>query len=205
MSEFLSVVERFPYAGLFLLPILGSVGFPLPEDAILLLSGVLIARNVISVFPGLAAVYSGILVSDLVLYSIGKKYCRGLLTHRRLQRIFPPEKLILLEQRFVRSGPLLILICRQIFWLRAKMFLAAGIMKMPLHRFLIVDAIAASFTVGIIATLGYAGGRSLQFLHALALGISRSAPPFTPLAALLLAALLVIMVFYRRQKGIAGV
>jgi membrane protein DedA with SNARE-associated domain len=202
MGDFVAIVERFPYPGLFLLPILGSAGFPIPEDAILILCGILISKKVIATFPGLAAVYIGILVSDLIIYTFGKKYCRRILSHRKLQKIFPPEKLILLEQKFIRSGPFLILVCRQIFWLRAKLFLVAGIMKMPLHRFIIVDAIAALFTAGIMVTLGYAGCRSFHYVDIVAQKIAQMAPQ---LAVILPSILLAWWFLYWRQRKTAGI
>jgi membrane-associated protein len=69
----------------------------------------------------------------------------------------------MLERGFIRSGPLIILFGRQFFWLRAKVFLVAGIMKMPVKKFLLFDAIAALFTTGIIVTLGYTGGTFLSY------------------------------------------
>jgi membrane protein DedA with SNARE-associated domain len=196
MSDFLLLVERFPYPGLFLFPLLGSVGLPIPEDAILFFCGILISKHSIAPFPGLAAVYAGILASDLIIYFFGKKYCSRILTHRRVQKIFPAEKLIILEQRFIRSGPALMLVCRQIFWLRAKLFLVAGMMKMPLRSFFIVDAIAALLTTGIMVTLGYAGSQGFQHLNNVALKIARA----TPFAAVILLSALLVWFFSSRQK-----
>lgn len=165
MSEIFSLIDRFPYFGLFVLPILGSMGLPLPEDAILLFCGVLISKSSVLPLPAIVSVYSGILMSDLLLYALGKRYCRRLVTHKIFKKILPPEKFILLEHRFTRSGPFIILLGRQFFWLRAKLFLVAGIMKMPVYKFLFTDAIAAFFTVCIMVTLGYTGGRSLRYFN----------------------------------------
>jgi membrane protein DedA with SNARE-associated domain len=165
LSELFTLVERFPNSALFILPILGSIGLPVPEDAILFLCGILISKKSVLPLPGLMSVYAGILLSDFLIYSFGQKYGRRIVTHKIFRKILPPEKLVLLERGFIRSGPLIILLGRQFFWLRAKVFLVAGIMKMPVKKFLCIDAIAALFTTGIIVTLGYTGGTFLSYLN----------------------------------------
>lgn len=174
MSEFFSLIDQFPYFGLFVLPILGSMGLPVPEDAILIFCGVLISKNSVVPFPAIVAVYAGILMSDLLIYAFGKRYCRRLVTHKIFKKILSPEKFILLEHRFTRSGPFLILLGRQFFWLRAKLFLVAGIMKMPIYKFLFTDAIAALFTAGIMVTLGYTGEKYLRYFNSISSRIDQT-------------------------------
>jgi membrane protein DedA with SNARE-associated domain len=173
VSEIFTLVERFPNLALFILPILGCVGLPVPEDAILFLCGILISKKSVLPFPGLMSVYAGILLSDFLIYSFGQKYGRWIVTHKIFRKILPIEKLVLLELRFIRSGPLIILFGRQFFWLRAKVILVAGIMKMPVKKFLFIDAIAALFTTGIIVTLGYTGGTFLRYFKRISLQIEQ--------------------------------
>ena len=45
MFEAATLVEHFPYIGIFILLILGEIGLPFPEDATLILSGFLIAHE----------------------------------------------------------------------------------------------------------------------------------------------------------------
>jgi membrane-associated protein len=190
LNSFLSIVGRFPYGGLFLLPILGSVGLPVPEDAILLLCGVLISRGSVAPLPAMLAVYVGVLLSDLLLYAVGRKYCGRIVTHGIFRKILPPRRLISLEQRFNRSGPIIILLCRQLFWLRAKIFLVAGMMKMPVCRFVFADAVAALLTVGIMVTLGYKGGTYIHYFDRLAIQI-------IPIALITVFAIATVFFLYR--------
>lgn len=119
------------------------------------------------------SVYAGILLSDFLIYSFGQKYGRRIVRHKIFRKILPPEKLVLLERGFIRSGPLIILLGRQFFWLRAKVFLVAGIMKMPVKKFLFMDGIAALFTIGFIVTLGYTGGTFLSYFNRISPQIGR--------------------------------
>lgn len=174
MSELFALLERFPGIALFILPILGSIGLPIPEDAILFLCGILISKKSVLPLPGLMSVYAGILLSDFLIYSFGRKYGRRIVTHKIFLKILSPEKLVQLERGFIRSGPLIILFGRQFFWLRAKVFLVAGIMKMPVKKFLFMDAIAALFTIGVIVTLGYTGRTFLPYFNRISPQIGRA-------------------------------
>ena len=66
-------IENFPYLGMFILLILGGVGLPFPEDATLILCGLLISTHVIRPIPALLTVYAGLLIADLTLHFIGRK------------------------------------------------------------------------------------------------------------------------------------
>lgn len=159
--EIARIVESFPYPGLFMLLIFGSIGFPVPEDAVLLLCGYLISRNIISPIPGFVAVYSGLLVGDFLIYSIGRKYGREIVNHKRFHRIISPERLSKIERKFARFGTLFLLFGRQIWGLRANLFLTAGVMGMPGRTFIITAAAAAILTMSLVVSAGYAGGRYL--------------------------------------------
>jgi membrane protein DedA with SNARE-associated domain len=162
--SFSGFVQQFPYAGLFMLLILGGIGFPFPEDTTLMLCGFLISHDVVRPVPALAAVYSGILITDFSLYLVGKKYGRAVVTHKRFRKFLSPDKIRVLEEKFRKRGILVILLGRQIVVLRAQIFIVAGIMRMSALRFLAVDSITAIFTIGLMAGAGYLGGHSLEIL-----------------------------------------
>lgn len=165
MSEISLLIEHFPYIGLFILLILGGIGFPFPEDTTLMLCGFLISHDIVKTVPALFAVYSGLLISDFFLYSVGKKYGRTIITHKRFSRIITPERFSSLEEKFNKKGVIVILLGRHLIGLRAQIFLVAGIMRMSTLKFIITDAVTASFTVAIMTGAGYAGGYSLQILR----------------------------------------
>jgi membrane protein DedA with SNARE-associated domain len=162
ISYISALLGRFPYAGIVVSLILGSVGFPLPEDAILLCSGLLIARGVLSPAPALATVFAGVLLSDLSMYTLGKRFGRRIVTHRWFGRIIRGDRLAAIEVRFNIHGTWVILLCRQIFGMRSQVLLIAGVMRMRFARFLITDAFAVLLTMAIMVTAGYTGGRAID-------------------------------------------
>jgi len=161
MTEVTTVVEQFPYAGLFLLLLLGGLGLPFPEDTTLMLCGVLISQDVIAPVPALLTVYSGLLVTDYMLYLAGKKYGYKIIHHRRFRKIISAERLAILEEKFRKRGVLIILLGRHVFVLRAQLFLTAGVMQMPAYKFILADGISATFSMILMIGAGYLGGSSL--------------------------------------------
>lgn len=142
-----------------------SSSLPFPEDATLMLCGFLIAQEVIHPLRALATVYAGLLIADTIIYLLGKKYGRRIVTHRRFHRFLSPVKLTKLEAQFNRRGVFFILPGRHLIGLRAQIFLVAGIMKMRLVKFLLADAASALVTISIMVGIGYAGGNSLEALR----------------------------------------
>jgi membrane protein DedA with SNARE-associated domain len=157
-------IEHFPYLGLFLLLLLGGVGLPFPEDATLILCGFLISTQIVKPIPALITVYAGLLIADLTLHFIGKKYGRQVVTHRRFHKLISPERLSFLEDKFNRRGILIILLGRHVAGLRAQIFLVSGIMRMPSLKFLVTDAVSSLLTMALMIGAGYWGGNSFKFI-----------------------------------------
>jgi membrane protein DedA with SNARE-associated domain len=154
-------IEHFSYIGLFVLLILGAIGLPFPEGTTLIVCGVLIFTHVIKSVPALLIAYSGILIGDLLAYSLGRKYGRMIVTHKRFHRIISPERLLKLENMFNKKRTLLVMIGGHLV---GEIFIVAGVMRMPLSKFLAADAIASIFTIAIWTGIGYVGGNSLEVI-----------------------------------------
>jgi membrane protein DedA with SNARE-associated domain len=158
------LVDHFPYVGIFALLVLGDLGFPFPEDTTLLLSGFLIAQDVIKPLPTLLIVYSGLLMTDFSLYWVGKKYGKRVVEHKRFRRIISPERLLKIEEKFKKWGLFIVFFGRHLIGVRAQVFLAAGVMGMSAIKFFLADAASAILTVTLMVGIGYWGGSSIQIL-----------------------------------------
>jgi membrane protein DedA with SNARE-associated domain len=195
--ESTTFVNHFPYLGIFLLLILGEIGLPFPEDAILVLSGFLVSHDVIKPLQGFLVVYSGLLITDCSLYLVGKKYGRGVVEHKRFRKIISTEKLYKLEGKFQKWGGLVVFFGRHIWGLRAQIFLVAGVMKISMTKFLVADAISAVFSVALWGGIGYLGGNSIQVLK-------KDVTRIEHIAVVVLVLLLACGIFfwYFKNKGI---
>jgi membrane protein DedA with SNARE-associated domain len=164
MEWLLTAVERFPYGGIVLLLLLGGVGLPVPEEVTLIFSGFLMGHGIIRPVPAILVILPALWTADVILYSIGKRYGRSIVTHRRFRKILSEKRLAWLEAKFHAGGFLFILIGRQLMGLRAQVILAAGVTRLPLRRFVFYDMLASGLTVAIMTGIGALGGRSLGVL-----------------------------------------
>ena len=164
MSWVSGIVDQFPYMGLFLLLILGGIGLPFPEDATLILCGFLISTEVVKPVPAILVVYAGLLIADFFIFLAGNKYGPMVINHPAFRKFISLEKLLFLEQQFVKRGVMLILFGRHLIGLRAQIFLAAGVMKMSPLKFLAADAFSSLFTMTLMIGAGYLGGNSLEIV-----------------------------------------
>jgi membrane protein DedA with SNARE-associated domain len=163
--EIKAFVNHFPYLGVFALLLLGGVGLPFPEDTTLILSGFLVAHDIIKPLPGFLVIYTGLLVSDYLLFWVGKRYGRTVVEHKKFQRLISSDGLLNLEEKFKKWGVWVVLLGRHLLGLRAQIFLVAGVMKMHPIKFLITDGFTALFTIAIMGGIGYVGGNSVQVLR----------------------------------------
>ncbi len=200
MLEINSLVQHFPYLGLFVLLLLGTLGFPFPEDGILLLSGFLTVHGVISPLPTFLVVYGGLLITDFSLYLAGKIYGRRLVEHKRFQKIISPGRLMKLEEKFKKWGALVIFFGRHLLGLRAQIFLVAGVMRMSWKKFLMVDGTSALFTITLWGGLGYLGGNSIR---ALKRDITNIEQIVMVILAILIGSFL-LLTYLKKRKDISG-
>jgi len=135
---------------------------PFPEDATFILCGFLIQRNMINTISALLVIYIGVLIADFIIYLFGRKCGRMVVCHRWFHKILSPERLTILENKYHKKGIFLILLGRHVLGLRAQIFLVSGVMRMHPLKFLLTDAIAVTFTIAVMVSIGYVGGHSLK-------------------------------------------
>ena len=179
MPDLMPLTQHFPYAGLFILLILGGLGLPLPEDATLMLCGFLLFNGTVKPVPAFLVVYAGLLLADVMIYWFGRTYGDAITGHRWFQKLISQQRLEELKERFRKRGLVYILIGRHIIGIRVQLFLAAGVIKMPLPRFILADGLSATLTIALMTGIGHMGGSSLDAIgtnvarieHFLALGL----------------------------------
>ena len=162
MFEPLSFVEHFSYLGLFILLILGTLGFPFPEDSILILNGFLVARCVGDPYAACFVVYAGLLITDYSLYWVGRTYGRSVIEITRFQKIMTPGRLSRLEVQFRKWGGFVVFFGRFLLGVRAQVFLAAGVLRLSRIKFLIFDGLSAGIMVVFWGAVGFYGDYGIQ-------------------------------------------
>ena len=156
--------EHFIYGGLFLILFFSGLGLPIPEEITVLTGGFLINLGFIHFYPTFVAVFVGVLTGDMAMYSIGRRWGHGIITHRHMRRVFSEERLERVRQFFRDHGSKTIFIARFISGFRVAAFLAAGTMGMKPGKFLFFDFLAALIGVPLFLCLGYFFGAHIEWL-----------------------------------------
>jgi membrane protein DedA with SNARE-associated domain len=181
------------YLGIVLVLVISGCGLPLPEELTVVLAGVLSSQGSLDAWWALVACLVGAVLGDSVVYAIGYHYGHGLLSeHPRFARFLRADREPRFEQAIERHALKVLVLSRFMVGIRAPVYLAAGIIRMPFRRFLMYDLLAATLVVCTFFGLSYAYGESVvRFI--------RSAEWTLTIAAASGLALLIVY-FYRYQR-----
>jgi membrane protein DedA with SNARE-associated domain len=143
-----SFSDFWPFFTAFGMLIAAGIGAPIPEEIPTVAAGVWVGSH-----PELGPLrwlilpvcFLGVLISDVLLYGIGRRWGPRLRNTRWAQRLIPPETWTKIEANYHRYGIKVLLLVRWMPAIRSPMFISAGLMKLSLPRFIIADAIAAIF------------------------------------------------------------
>ena len=134
---------------------------------------------------------AGVVFGDTVLYAGGRLFGRQLLHSAWVKRkILPDDKRHKIEQNFHDRGVLILLGARFTPGIRTPVFIMSGVLKMPIGRFLLADALYAIPGVNLLFWLAYLF--TDQFVQAI-----EAVDKHRPLAALAVLSIVVGVVAYK--------
>ncbi len=164
MEHYLAYLTQFTYIAFFILLLLCGLGLPIPEDIVILIGGYLAHTGDTEFIPTLITLYIGALSGDFCLYWIGRRFGQDIINHRKLKRFFTPKRTKAINYYFHKYGNRTFFFARFLVGLRSTIFLSSGAFKVPFKKVLIMDGIAASISVTLVACLGYFFGNELDNL-----------------------------------------
>ena len=133
----------------------------------------------------------GVVFGDTVLYGAGRLFGRQLLHSAWVKRkILPDDKRHKIEQNFHDRGVLILMGTRFTPGIRTPVFIMSGVLKMPIGRFLLADALYAIPGVNLLFWLAYLF--TDQFVQAI-----EAVDKHRPLAALAVLSVVIGVVAYR--------
>jgi membrane protein DedA with SNARE-associated domain len=156
---FASLFHPSSYLGIVLFLVLTGCGMPLPEEVAIILAGVLSAQG--HLLPGMAllACLIGALLGDSIIYAIGHRWGHSLLSyHPRLAKLLGAEREKRFEEAIEQHALKVMLLSRFLVGVRAPVYLATGVVRLPFRRFLMYDVLCASLVVGLFFGLSYLFG-----------------------------------------------
>lgn len=160
------LLHQFTYLALVGILAIGGLGVPVSEDLVLLISGAMAARGLMSFWPTLVTGYCGVLFGDMLIHTWGKRLGPAAWNTKRIQKALSPERQEKVRSHFARHGFLTIVVGRHTPILRAPVFFLAGASGVSRAKFLLADALSCAITVPLVTTLGYYFGEHFEELKA---------------------------------------
>jgi membrane protein DedA with SNARE-associated domain len=157
-------IEQYPYLGVAILFVLCGMGFPLPEELVLIFSGYLCHEYPEKAHVPWMILWCGvaILCGDLIPFVLGRVFGTRLLRIRWLRVLVTRQRLAKFDRWFRRRGDLVIFVARFLAGIRMVAFFTAGTMKMRWLRFLTLDGMGIVVIVPILVYAGWSGGEVIN-------------------------------------------
>ncbi len=180
---------KFLFAGL----VATGCCLPLPEEAFLILAGVLSSQGKLDPWIALGTCLAGCLVGDAVMYQLGARFGHSLARrHPIIARFVGADREPDFEHAVQRHGFKVLLLARFMVGVRGPVYLAAGMIRMPFRRFLLIDLVCATLVVSAFFGLSYFYGEHIA-------AILRDAEKALTLV-IVLVALGAVLFLLRRQR-----
>jgi membrane protein DedA with SNARE-associated domain len=163
MTDFL--LSHGKYLAIIVVLVLTGVGLPIPEEVPVVAAGVLSATGQMNPWLAFVCCIIGAVLGDSASYWVGYHFGRSFVwRHPRWARFFHPEREAQVEQMLQRHGLKVFFLARFMVGVRAPMYMAAGVLKVPYQRFLLMDLLCATVVIGIFFGLSYAYGEEIAHL-----------------------------------------
>jgi membrane protein DedA with SNARE-associated domain len=152
-------VERWGYAAIFAVVVLGNLGVPVPEETILTLAGYLVWRGDLRLGPVLIVAIASASAGDNGSYWLGRRLGSRALNRYKPRLGLNPARLEAGRRFVAKHGALAVFLGRFLPGLRFAVGPLAGIAGIPAPVFLIANVLGACCYVPAVVGVGYAIGR----------------------------------------------
>lgn len=184
------LVASYGYAVLFIVVALESFGIPLPGETALVTAAAMAALGRLNIAFVIATAAAAAIIGDNTGYWIGREGGPAFVRRYGWRVGLNEEKIGHVHSFFDRHGGKTIFLARFIALLRSWAAALAGASKMPYGWFTLYNALGGVVWATTFGLVGYAFGRNIPLLQRYAAQAS--------LAATLLVALIVLLIFARR-------
>lgn len=150
---FLHLSPMGTYGLLLALLITGALGFP-PEDATVILAGILANRGQGDLIVIALICYFGAIIGDCIIFFAGRWFGATLFQKPWFQSRVPPGKISKIRKSLEKRSVMMIFLARHLFYMRTATFLVCGSVKMRFYIFLISDMLAGLVSVPLMLLLG---------------------------------------------------
>jgi membrane protein DedA with SNARE-associated domain len=168
MPDLTQLIGHWGYLAIFVVVVLGNIGVPVPEEAIMMLAGFLIWEKKLRLTAVLIVGLVSSVVGDYLGYWAGRKYGRTTI-ERYGQRLFITSEHLDAMERFVnRYGQFAVFLARFVPGLRFMAGPLTGMANMPFRRFFLANIAGAAIYIPLVVAFGYAVGLGFgEYVHQL--------------------------------------
>lgn len=160
-----NIFTNHGYLAVVLVLLISSIGIPLPEDITLVAGGIIAGLGYANVHIMLFFALFGVLMGDLIMFSIGYHFGARVLNWWPFKRVLTPARYQLVQDKFDQYGNRLLFTSRFLPGMRAAVFVTAGLThRISPWRFFLIDGFAAIISVPIWVYLGYFGANNSDWL-----------------------------------------
>jgi membrane protein DedA with SNARE-associated domain/rhodanese-related sulfurtransferase len=155
MNHLLDLLQYYGLAFVFINVLALQAGLPVPAYPTLIVTGALASRGGFSLPALLGTAVAASLIADLAWYSTGRRFGGPVL--RTLCRIsLSPDSCVRqTESIFTRWGARSLMVAKFVPGFASVATAMAGVLRVPLWRFIPADAIGAALWSGVAIALGY--------------------------------------------------
>lgn len=189
--------SHISYVGIILVLVVTGIGIPIPEELPVVVAGAASAYGQLNPWLAFLSCVIGALGGDFVMYAIGYHFGHSVLKDRPLfARFLSTEREARVERMILQHGLKVLIVARFLVGLRSAAYLAAGILRLPVRRFLLVDTFCVLLVVGVTFGLSYRYARSVEEVLGWLSGFGMTFT-ITVLAIVAVAA----FIYWRRRKN----
>lgn len=148
--------DVLPYVGLGIPIVLTGMGFPVPEELLVIGAGIATHKGLFEPVAALLTCIVAAVLGDCCMYGIGYHFGHGLLReHRWFSRLLNPRVERQMEQKLRQHGLKVLFVTRFLIGVRTSVYVAAGVLRVPFRQFIFCDVISASVVVSLFFGLSY--------------------------------------------------
>jgi len=156
MEHLLELIQHYGLAFVFVNVLLLQAGLPVPAYPTLIITGALAARGGAPLWALVAVAVVAALIADIGWYLAGRKFGSGVLKTICRLSLSPDSCVRQTESIFARWGARSLAVAKFIPGFASVATSMAGVVQLPLWKFITFDAIGAALWSGVAIGLGYA-------------------------------------------------
>jgi membrane protein DedA with SNARE-associated domain/rhodanese-related sulfurtransferase len=156
MEQLVQLIQHYGLAFVFVNVLLLQAGLPVPAYPTLIITGALAARGGAPLWALVGVAIVAALIADLAWYATGRKYGSSVLKTICRISLSPDSCVRQTESIFARWGARSLAVAKFIPGFASVATSMAGVVRLPVWKFALFDAIGAALWSGVAIGLGYA-------------------------------------------------